>query len=94
MSVYEAITQAINIEIRHLIQSGLVVHPAVARNVLRVEIADDALSEYLESRTWADRPPYYADHIGPMVTFGVATYGVRRLPAPGWRIINPFRKER
>ena len=33
-----------------------------------------------------------SDHIGPRTLMGIDVYVVDRLPAPGWRVVNPFRE--
>ena len=60
-----------------------------ARRLLRVEIGYDAQTEI-----WLDPDcPWKYDGFdfqGPRRLLGVDTYVVDRLPAPGWRVINPM----
>lgn len=71
---------------------------AAARAVLRIEIDRDAEYALAESAyrnhdnscmaRWAD---YRSGKLeGPLTFMGVAVYFVERLPAPGWRVVNPM----
>lgn len=71
---------------------------AAARAVLRIEIdrgAEYALAESAYRNhdssymaRWADYRSGKLD--GPLTFMGVAVYFVERLPAPGWRVVNPM----
>ena len=63
-----------------------------ARRILRVELDHDAFDEVAYD---LDCPWRYDAHDmeGPRRLRGVDVYTVNRLPAPGWRVINPMEKK-
>lgn len=61
--------------------------------VLRFEVDRDHEGEMWE---WLHRNGYLSNRglpEGPLKFMGVDVYLVPKLPAPGWRIINPMRKQ-
>lgn len=72
---------------------------AVVRALLRIEMDRDAEYRIMETLGRGNGPDLlhawqeYRSHSkdGPMTFMGVAVYFVEKLPAPGWRVINPMK---
>jgi len=87
--IFDTIRQAVH-------QNRRVLAPGIPDEVLRVEYdrnthdqlmheADHSLRAFIIERVGRE---------GPWVIQGVSWYRVDKLPAPGWRVINPFRDVR
>lgn len=60
--------------------------------LLRIEIAEDNIYELASDLELRGMRFNRQAHEGPLTLQGVDLYFVPRLPAPGWRIINPMAK--
>lgn len=64
----------------------------VSTDMLRIEVTFDALRELYRDRDSFSFLPPPVTRDQPLTFMGVSVYLVRhKLPAPGWRVINPMR---
>jgi hypothetical protein len=69
--------------------------PEEVDRLLRIEIERDFEGDWLSALHrigMIDHRTSYWDHEGPRTFQNVDVYMVNRLPAPGWRIVNPMVK--
>lgn len=61
-----------------------------ARRILRIEVDHNGEVELFREHYRHTGNPYDPNRVGPLKFEDVDVYVVDRLPAPGWRVINPY----